>query len=89
MKYLIELHNVPHEIAMYVAEIEMFGEITQYKESFPLFVWVDSEWETDILSEIMGVRKVWPKKYDSTSFDFVKHSKWSELEGTKWAVNAK
>lgn len=87
MKYMIELHNVPHEIYMYVEEVKLFGDVTRHDEKFPTYVWIDSEWEKDILETIMGVKKVWPKRYDSTAFDFVKHSNWTELEGTMWAVN--
>ena len=62
-EYLIELHNVPHEVAMYVEELKLYAEIKRYSERFPLWVWVESPWEQDILETIYGIKKVKPPLY--------------------------
>jgi hypothetical protein len=61
--YLIELHNVPHEVALYVEELKMYGDIKRYSERFPLWIWLESPWEKDILEKAMGVKQVKPPLY--------------------------
>lgn len=62
-KYLVELHNVPHEIALYVEELKMYADVKRHSERFPLWIWVESPWEQDILENIMGVKQVRPPLY--------------------------
>lgn len=63
MKYMIELQNVPSEIYFYIAEMKDFGEVVMHPESLPTFVWLESEWEKDILEGLYGVKKVYEPKY--------------------------
>lgn len=61
-KYLIMLHNVPHEIQMYVEEIKMHGDILYHSQRYPTNIWLESYWEQGILEEVIGVKKVYPKR---------------------------
>lgn len=88
MKYMLELHNVPHEITMYVEEIKLYGEVMRHTERYPQYVWIDSPWDKDIIETIMGVKQVWAKRYDSTPIGITVGRNWAELEGTKWEENS-
>jgi hypothetical protein len=83
MDYLIQLHNVPHEIQFYVEELRPYGEITRHVASLPLFVYISSEWDKDILENATGVKKVWEKKYVNTPLSALYGRNWTELLGTK------
>lgn len=58
MKYLIEFHNVPHEIALYVEEIKIYGEVVLYQERYPMYLYLESPWDKEILEEQLGVKQV-------------------------------
>ncbi len=62
MEYMIELHNVPHELALYVEELKLYGDVTHHNDSYPVYVWMDSLWDKDILETSFGVKKVYPKR---------------------------
>lgn len=73
-KYMIELHLVMHEMTMFLADIEMYGEITHYNERLPTYVWIESPWDQDIIETIHGIKKVYsplyrPKNHESTLKD--------------------
>lgn len=70
-KYMIELHLVPHEIAMYLGEIEMYGEITHYNEHYPTYVWIEAPWDKDIIERIYGIKKVWEPLIRTTNTESI------------------
>lgn len=84
MKYLIELHDVPHELILYVEELKLYGEVTHHRKTF---VWLESFWEIDILQSVMGVKQVYPKRFDVTPISVTHNRGWTELLGTKWEAN--
>lgn len=84
MEYLIELHNVPFEIPMYVADLTAYGEITRHGEWFPIYVWLTSPWEQDIIEVVFGVKKVWPRRYKAIPLHPTHGRTWVDLMGTKW-----
>jgi hypothetical protein len=55
---MIELHPVPHELYMYIEELKFYGTIDRHCERYPTVLWLNSNWEPDILSGVMGVKKV-------------------------------
>ncbi|RPK20101.1 MULTISPECIES: hypothetical protein [Paenibacillus] len=62
MEYMVELHNVPHEIPTYISELMLYGDITYQVERYPVYVWMESMWDLDILSSSLGVKKVHQKR---------------------------
>lgn len=58
-RYMIELHHVVHEVSMYLADLEMYGDITHYNERYPVYVWIESLWDKDIIESVYGIKKVW------------------------------
>lgn len=63
MTYMIEVHNVQHEIYMYIEELKLYGDIVHHSELFPTYIWLESDWEHDILKELYGVKSVREPKY--------------------------
>jgi hypothetical protein len=66
-RYMIELYNVSHEIAMYLEDLKDYGEITHYTERYPTMVWLESMWDKDVLKTIYGVKIVREPKYTRRS----------------------
>lgn len=58
-RFMIELHLVVHEITMYLADLELYGDITHYNERYPVFVWIETPWDKDIIEGINGIKTVW------------------------------
>jgi hypothetical protein len=81
---MIVFHNVPHELALYKSELSLFGEIFDAPESLPTHIWIESDWDKDILESIMGVKKVYPKRFENKQLSVLTGRKWTELLGTKW-----
>jgi hypothetical protein len=79
--YMIELHNVPHELQLYIEEIKMYGNI-QYNSS--RYVWLETMWDEDILKNALGVKKVYPKRFSCDPFGMTEGRNWTELIGTKY-----
>jgi hypothetical protein len=86
-QYLIELHNVPHEVVLYFEELKHYGQVTNRSERYPTFIWMESFWDIDILQSAMGVKKVYPKRFNSTPISVLHDRKWTELLNTKWEEN--
>lgn len=63
--YMIELHNVPHELELFVSELSLYGEITYQNPRYPTFVWMESFWDKDILESSLGVKTVRPKREET------------------------
>lgn len=86
MQYFIELHNVPHEIALYVAELKLFVSVEHYNERYPTYLWVETEWDKDILESLLGVKKVNPKRYRAVPADVRLGRNWTDLLGSRWEI---
>jgi hypothetical protein len=86
-QYLIEFHNVPHELRLYLEEIKVYGEIRHTTDKMPQYVWLESFWDLDIVEGAMGVKKVYPKRHNSTPLSVTHNRGWTELLGTKWEAN--
>lgn len=61
-QYLVELHNVPHELTLYRSELSQYGTITYCTDYMPTYVWVDSPWDIDVIMDYFGVKKVHLKR---------------------------
>jgi hypothetical protein len=86
-KYMIEFHNVPHELSLYFEEIKVYGEVFYYNERYPMYIWIESFWEKDILESAFGVKKVYPKRFNSIPLSVLHDRNWTELLNTKWELN--
>lgn len=86
-EYFIVLHNVPHEIQLYIEELKEYGEITHRSERYPTQVWLSSYWDMDIIQSAMGVKQVYPKRFSSIPVSVIHDRNWTELLGTKWELN--
>ncbi|MNS83625.1 hypothetical protein D3C71_901050 [compost metagenome] len=58
MKYMVILHNVPHEIFIYLEELKVYGEIVHHKEKYPTIVYIESLWDKEIIASVFGVKEV-------------------------------
>lgn len=55
---MVILHNVPHEIFLYLEELRVYGEIVHHKEKYSTIVYLESPWDKEIISSVFGVKEV-------------------------------
>ena len=68
MRYMIILHNVHHELRMYIEDLKPFAEKIEYLPKMGNVVFMESEWEKDILECLIGVKEVREPKYSNAPY---------------------
>lgn len=58
MKYMIELHYVAAELELYAEELKQYGLLIHRSDRYPAVLWLESEWDKEILEQVYGVKKV-------------------------------